>query len=359
MSKNTIKLPRVIINTHCHGRDLREAHKTTVKQYLKESLKSSISISILMPNTNPPIVNILTLNKYLSLINRAVMEQEAPHEQYIYFGLTDTNIKECEIALRYPMVVGLKIYPKGVTTGNIGVSDYEVILKAMELVKKNNKVLAVHCDDPGIIAAARANPIEAEVFYVKKIIGLAAKTPRVKIVICHVSCQQSVEIILNAQGKGMQIAIEVTPHHLWFDSDGTNWNPAISPIFYHCYNNLRSIQHRVYLQHLITKENSLVFIGSDSACHTEEEKMANKKLGGIPTHQEMVPVIVTLAKQFRISDRQVANLLSFNASKFLGIPVSDELVEYEIKERIDSLQYNDGKVLNPWNGSRLWFPVLK
>ena len=178
----------------------------------------------------------------------------------------------------------------------------------------------------------------------------------IKVVICHVSCKQSAELISYQQSQGMKIAIEIAPHYLWFDSDKTNWNPEINPVFYHCYNNLRSKEHRLYLQNLIAKENPLIFIGSDNAHHTKEEKL-EKKLGGLPTNQEMVAGICTLAKQNDIPDGRVAQLLSYNPSDFLGIPVPRKTKKYRLEKMTDDIQYNNGKVLNPWNGLELLFPV--
>ena len=359
MLKQTILLPEVIIDSHCHGRDMEESHKTTVKQTLLEARNGNISISVLMPNTNPPIDWIYRLRHYITIKKQAEKFLKL-RQQYLYFGITDFNFEECDQALRFPEVVGLKNYPKGediesVTTGKIGVMYDSTILLGMKLCRDADKVFAAHCDDPKIIAI-EGNTIKAEVEYVKKIIESAKLMPGVKIVICHVSCRQSAELILQAQTEGTRIAMELVAHYLWFNKDGTNWNPNIDPIFYHCFNNLRGKEHRIFLVNLLTLNNPLIFIGSDTACHTKYEKLA-KQLGGIPSNQEMVAVIVTLASQLGLSDEQVARLLSWNAGEFLNIPVSRNLVEYKLEKRIDALQYNNGIVVNPWNGSKLLFPV--
>ena len=359
MLKQTILLPEVIIDSHCHGRDLEEQHKTTVKQTLLEARNGNINISILMPNTNPPIDLIYRLSRYITIKKQAEKFLRIM-QQYLYFGITDFNLKECAQALQFPEVVGLKDYPKDkdgkiVTIGRIGVMYDSTILSGMKLCRDADKVFAAHCDDP-IIIAKEGNTIKAEVEYVKKIIRLAKLVPGVKIVICHVSCRQSAELILQAQAEGMQIAMELVAHYLWFDKDGTNWNPNIDPIFYHCFNNLRDKEHRVFLVNLLMLNNPLIFIGSDTACHTKYEKQ-KIRLGGIPSNQEMVAVIITLASQLKLSNKQVARLLSWNAGKFFNIPVSRNLVEYKLERRIDDLQYNNGRVVNPWNGSKLLFPI--
>ncbi|MFA6382965.1 MAG: dihydroorotase family protein [Parcubacteria group bacterium] len=359
MKKIKRRFPKDLIDLHCHKRDLKQRSKTTVRQTMLEAKRGLISISAAMPNTIEPLTSVPACTEYHGLQTDAQIEFDLP-PQYLWFGLTDYNPGEFQKALEIPWILGGKVYPKkddgtSVTTGTIGVMYDHTILGAMYMARAVNKAIACHCDDPYIIARLKGNPIEAEVSYVRKIISLARKVPGVKIIICHVSCIESAMIILEAQRQGMQIVLELCPHYLWFDADRTNWNPNIDPVFYKCFNNLRPSKHRLFLISLLALDNPLIIISSDNANHTKEEKLL-QMLGGLPSNQEMVAVICTLAHQLGLSDEQVANLLSFNASRFLEIPVSNELVEYELEERVDDIQYNNEIVLNPWNGSKLLFP---
>jgi len=354
------RLPKIIIDIHCHERDLKQRNKTTVRQTMLEAKQGLISISAAMPNTCEPLTTCERSKDYHELQVDAQIELALP-EQYQWFGLTDDNLVEFQKALAISWILGGKGYPKkddgtSVTTGTIGIVHDQTILEAMYLARSVRKALPFHCDDPYIIARAKGNPIEAEVAYVRKIISLARKVPGVKIIICHVSCIESAMIILEAQKQGMQIVLELCPHYLWFDADRTNWNSNIDPVFYKCFNNLRTSKHRLFLISLLTLNNPLIIISSDNAPHTKEEKLT-QGFGGLPSNQELVAVICTLAHQLGLSDEQVGNLLSFNVSRFLEIPVSNELVEYELEERVDDIQYNNGIVLSPWNGSILLFPI--
>jgi dihydroorotase len=353
-----INLPEIIIDTHLHGRDMDQSNKTTVKQVLKEAKSGLISISAFMPNTDPSIKDVPVLQRYSWLTSSERKKLELPL-QFIWFGATDSNGVECDKAMSFSNVLGVKNYQlsktgKTVTSGTIGVSDNRRIDEIIQGTTKKNKANAHHCDNPYIIARD-GNTIEAEVSCVEKIIRSAKKFPECKIIICHVSCQKSAEIIMKARKDGVNIAIELAPHYLWFDSDKTNWNPGLDEVFYKCFNNLRGGEDREFLQNLLSNDNAFIIIGSDSACHTTQEKL-EKKLGGIPSNQEMVAVIATMAKKLKLSDQRVADLLSFNASKFLGIPVPKRIANFKLEERIDDIQYNDGVVTNPWNGTTLLFP---
>lgn len=348
--EKTIFLPETIIDAHCHGRDMEESYKTTVKQTLREAKSGNIGITVFMPNTKPPIIDKNTLSYYVGLI-WGVVDSLGIKNQYLHFGVTDNNLKTCGYALKtYDNVVGLKIYPKGVTTGSgIGISKDETIIKSLELAAYYDKVIAVHCDGPN-------HTIEEETEYLKKVIFYLRWVPVARVVICHVSCRESAEIILRAQQEGLKVALEICPHYLWFDDERTNWNHKLDPIFYHCYNKLRSLSDRHYLINLLYDYNPLIFVSSDNATHTPEEKLV-KKLGGLPTNQEMVAVVVTLALRMGLSEERIGDLLCYNAGDFFGIPVTENKKEYYLEERTDRIEYNNGKIVNPWNGSRLVFPV--
>jgi len=69
-------------------------------------------------------------------------------------------------------------------------------------------------------------------------------------------------------------------------------------------------------------------------------------------------VIITLAKQRGITERRVAELLSWNASDFFNLNRDETMVTYEIEYRKDCAEYNHGEIINPWQGSNMWFPII-
>jgi dihydroorotase len=361
--ENIFHLPAVIIDTHCHGRDMEESHKTTVRQVLTEAKSAGIGITLFMPNTKPPIIDLPALERYIGIIEEARLSVGIIHKQHVYFGVTDDNLKECDEALEYEQVIGLKIYPKSqsgsaVTTGSIGITKDSTIKKALQIARKYHKVVAFHCDDPIYEESIRMRHAYTEYRYVEKVLQISEKIPKVKIVICHVSCAESVNLVAAAQTKGLKVVTEFTPHHLWFTHDDEHWDNGIESVFYHCFNPLRSKDDRIALRKRLASNRTLTTIGSDSACHTQEEKL-EKKLAGFPSNQELIPVICTLAKQLGLSEKRVANLFSFNAARFFNLRVPNELVPVKLEERIDELTYNHGKVVNPWIGSKLLFPKFK
>lgn len=351
-----LNLPSVILDLHCHGRDWGHRHKTTVLRVLEEAAAAGIGITAFMPNTSPAITDLSRTNAYLDIINRASTDTGNRRMQYLYFGATDANHSDCVRALKLEQVIGVKLYPlhdgNAVTTGvEIGISKMINALLHMEIAAAYGKVVAVHCDDPETIAA-EGNTKKAEVEYVAKMLGLARAVKGVRLVICHVSCRESAELILHAQANGLDVGIELAPHYLWFDNEGTNWHVDIPSPYYHCFNNLRSKADREYLTALAFTDNRRVFIHSDSACHTLEEK--ENGAGGIPSNQQLIKVAVTLAVKHGASEARLQQLLCFNAAEFYHIPVPKTVTTTTFRLLSDHTVYNDAKVRNPWRGSLLY-----
>jgi dihydroorotase-like cyclic amidohydrolase len=362
MARNIVYLPKYIIDTHCHGRDWLEFYKITIFQYLLEALNSYTRINVFQPNTNPPLITYDLLLAYISVVERARSRLGIAEKQYFYFGVTDYNLKECERALQHPLVLGLKIYPlsktgKSVTTGKIGVIRDETIKKAYELARRYNKAVLNHCDYPEIIEPM-GYVKAAEIYDLERRIGIAEQVPGVKIVICHPSCAESLQIILSAQRKGILVAWEKMPGYLWFTAQGHNWNPALNSVFYKCFNQLRTIEDRSALRDSVklSRSNKLMWGASDSACHHYWDKLL---LGsaGIPSHQEWLAVLCTIAQQNDMDDYSLARLTCFNQADYLNIPVTDEMIPYQLEKITDHNVYNNGQTVNPWDGSELLFPV--
>jgi len=354
-------LPETIINMHAHGRGMRQSHKATMLDVLAESRAGKIDITGFMPNTWPAITNKEVLDKVIGIVERAVKSLVLREKQSVWFGATDSNLKECENAFNRDEVVGIKVYskiPKGsITTtggGGIGVAFCCTKIAIMNIAKNAGKPVAWHCADPYIMQKNGGKETEEAVLKDVELILKCAQTVRdVKIVFCHIGYRKAAEMILDAQKDGINAVIELCPHYLWFDNAGTNWTLK-NANYYKCFNNLGSYEDREFLISLLQTDNDKIIISSDHAPHTKKEKLAGA--GGFPTVFEMVPVIITLAKKYKIPEKRVAELLSFNAAKIFNIKVPTKLVKYRIEERRDDFKYS-GKVVNPWQDSWLYFPM--
>jgi dihydroorotase len=348
MSQKII-IPKVI-DPHVHARDLDQSETMTILQNFKEAVKSGIGTVCLMPNTAPSIDNETVLNLYLNKIEDA--ERATGVSGYVWVALTDTNHDEVIKMLRYKKVLGVKIYPLGVTTGTCGIRKWNSFEKLLKLMQEKgiDKPIAGHWEDPEIIEI-EGHSVNAEVSAFKKLVEVVRKYPNFRYTACHVTTAKGGNILEDAQEDGLQIMIEITNHHLYFCSDEVD----VTDAKYKCFPPIKSYEDRKWLRNFVKDhaDHQLISIGSDTAPHLKTAKEQENPPGGLATQQHIIPVMLTLQEELGLDAFSIGNLTSNNAARFLGIPESKERVAWELVSYIDEKVYNKGKVINPFEGEKL------
>jgi dihydroorotase len=164
--------------------------------------------------------------------------------------------------------------------------------------------------NPTIYTEARPSP--AEEVAVSKAISLANKF-NLKIHICHTSVKKSLDLINNAKNDGCNITSEITPHHLFLDSEYltkfgsfAKTNPP-----------LRRVVDKISL-----KDTHLTdLIGTDHAPHTIEEKKHNiwDAPPGLPGLETALSLLLTKVNQNKMSFVDVKRLLCENPAMIFNI----------------------------------------
>lgn len=121
------------------------------------------------------------------------------------------------------------------------VGDAAVMRTALQGSAEIGKAISVHEERPGTAGVANPGPAEQlrlapwpcawEAEMVARDIGLLAETGG-RLHIAHVSCAATVALIREAQGRGLPVTAEVTPHHLRLDDSlllGARDLPPASP----------------------------------------------------------------------------------------------------------------------------------
>jgi len=287
-----------------------------------------------MPCTSlPPVTNCENLiAKKNALMGRSFID-------YAFYGgvggncFTDyeKNIKE----LAEQGVAGIKVY---VISGMKEFTDltYDQIRDVACSCKSNNLQLAIHAEDREQVMLkelsfknenrnswrdyAEARNSNAEITAVKKIINIAEQTG-CKILIVHISCAESVQLIYEAQKKNIKIFAETCPHYLYFTQDDfndeniRNYLKTTPPVKF-------DNDREKLWEYLIS--NRILFVNTDHAgCIPEEEKSSDNfwyVYGGIPGVEHRVPFL--LSEGFlknKLSLEQTINLLSKNQAEFFNI----------------------------------------
>ncbi len=282
-------------------RDEGESYKATMDHVVSEGKKAGIGLFFDMPNLPRPVTTRERVEERLALA-----EKRGVAENYrLYVGLTSDvgQVKEAvKIVKENKKAVGLKLYA-GESTGNLGIKTDEAqekIYRALADVKYNG-VLVVHCENQEVIDAnksrynpqepwtwADARPEEAEYKSVKKQIEFAKKAGFAgRLRICHVSYAGTIELIRAALHDGLDIGLELAPHHLLRSTEDMKAMSIEDAKKYKCNPPIRARANQEALQDFffnLSDADELyerVWLGSDLAPHTREEKLSDNPPSGV------------------------------------------------------------------------------
>jgi allantoinase len=212
----------------------------------------------------------------------------------------------------------------------------ERILQTAKWIKKTGKPMAVHAEDKKLIVERRtatknagqhncqaycsARDDMAEATAIKLLVDIAEQTGcRVHVV--HLSSKMGLDLIREAQSKGLKITSETCPHYLFFTQVDFN-NQKISAYLKTAPPVKNEIDHDALWEGL--QDGTLSFVVTDHAgCNPEKEKSSKnfwEVYGGIPGVEHRVPFLFSegfLKK--RLSLAQTIKLLSSNVSDYFNL----------------------------------------
>lgn len=282
------------IDTHVHFRDWQERYKETIRGGAERVARQGIIAIGDMPNTKP---SVLTMKDVVARLNLA-REQKPPVQYFTWVGLTayPAQIAEAVEAVRKILrAIGLKLYA-GESVGSLGVirvADQKRIYETLTSLDYRG-VLAVHCERYDLLNTGvwdpkrpwtheKARPIPAETEAIKDQIEIALSVGFTgHLHICHISCLESLNLVVGARDEGLDISCEITPHHALLNTEsmktGDGLRLKVNPPL------REEKEQKELLQaflHLARQEADWIFIATDYAPHAPEEKLNPPYLSGI------------------------------------------------------------------------------
>jgi len=293
---------------HVHFRTPGYEHKEDWQSGSKAAIKGGYTYVVDMPNTNPPGVDIESLNIKDKIAENAIINYG------FHIGLTDNNydkIKSYITSLNKhnKKVLGIKVF--------LGSSTGDLLVKKKKSIKKSLKTKYInlfHCEDEKVLKEfddikydsvydhERKRPVSACISGIKKIIKSASKKSH--IYICHVSSKAETGIIKKYRKKGYNIIAEITPHHLFYysqkiiDNNIFKVNPPI-----------RSMDDALYLRKKFNK-GFFQIIGTDHAPHLLKEKESDNPPSGMPGLESAFYALYYLHENNSLSLKMIFNLLT-------------------------------------------------
>ncbi len=231
--------------------------------------------------------------------------QKAQGALWFYAGI-GPETKPLSYAVPYKVYMGPSI-------GELYFKDLESLDQT--LVHYRGQSVSFHCEDPEILDTHKnapthhaRRPVEAESVATRDALKLIEKY-ELKGKLCHYSSDEGLKLIREARERGVDVSIEVTPQHLYFDLNTIDpkklksfqMNPPI-----------RFVKDREALMSAL-RNGEIQYLATDHAPHTDEEKeKGTSGLTGLDTYCGFVSWLL----QEGISPELVAKITAENPGDF-------------------------------------------
>lgn len=318
------------IDAHVHFREPGLTHKADIQTESRAAIAGGVTSVIDMPNTSPATVSAETL-----MLKREIAEGRSAANIGFHIGATNGNADEIRdildgnAGIAADSVAGVKVF-MGSSTGNMLVDEDRTLGRLFSI--KERPVL-VHCEDEATIKDNLSAAIEKygdEIPFeehenirsrracIKSSIKALEKaiSNGTRLVLCHISTKEEIEMVRAAKSNNPGIVAETSCNYLWFSNE--DYKTLGSRV--KCNPSVKTPADREALRQALAS-GLIDTIGSDHAPHllSEKEGPYTKAPSGLPSIQQSLPVLITIAEQEDIPLSRIAAVFSENASDLYGL----------------------------------------
>jgi len=305
------------IDPHVHLREPGDEHKETLASGLAAAAAGGFTAVAAMPNTNPPCDDADAVQRLRAAAALAGSVRCYP------VGAVTLGLEGRAIAgLREMAAAGAVAFSDdGSTTSSL-----KALYHAARLVADLPQPFLSHCDDPSFAGALMhegavadmlgvpGDPSLAEAAIAARDLLVAQATGKTWH-LCHVSAQETLEVLRWARSRGIKATGEATPHHLQCSEEclrGFSARMRVHPP-------LRTEQDVDALRDAV-RDGTITVFASDHAPHTVEDKelpFAHAAVGfsGLET-----AVAATFDALGSVSLNTMIENFSTNVAALLGVP---------------------------------------
>lgn len=228
-----------------------------------------------MPNNPIPPVDNATYEAKFHLAKKA-------HRCLWFYAGIGPNTRPLTYSVPYKVYMGPSI-------GELFFKDLKTLDETLSHYRGQH--VSFHCEDPEILDAhknaathSEKRPVEAETVATRDALMLIEKY-ELKGKLCHYSSDEGLKLIRAARARGVNVSIEVTPQHLYFDLENLESDRMTS---FQMNPPIRHQQDREALKAAL-KNGEIQFLATDHAPHTSEEKAKGTSgLTGLDTYAGFV-----------------------------------------------------------------------
>lgn len=321
------------IDAHVHFREPGLTHKADMATESLAAAAGGVTYVMDMPNTNPATTTAQALKEKLELAKGRTTGKIAFH-----IGATNSNAEDivrliqegdASAGICPDDIAGVKVF-MGSSTGNMLVDDNSTLARLFAI---SGKPVLVHCEDEQTIKENLEKAVEkyGEDIPFREHENIRSRSACIKssiralemaikhgtrLVLCHISTKEEMEMVRAAKLSNPSIIAETSCNYLWFcNEDYDRLGSRVK-----CNPSVKRPQDREALRQGLA-DGLIDTIGSDHAPHllSEKENKYGKAPSGLPTIQQSLPVLLTIARQEEIPLTRIASVFSEKASEIYGL----------------------------------------
>ena len=274
--------------------------------------------AIIMPNLVPPVVTTKDAQAYRERIMSALPEGMSFEPLMVLYLTEDTDPADVEAGFKSGLVTSLKLYPAGATTNSqSGVRDFDKVQGVLEKMAEIGMPLCMH----GEVTDSDIDIFDREAVFIDKVLKpIRKKVPDLRVIMEHVTTQNAVDYV---RDSSKNLAATITTHHLIINRNHILAG-GIKPHFY-CLPVAKREEHRVALVQAAVSGDKRFFLGTDSAPHTDPNKLQSCGCAGIFTAPNTMSC---LAEVFEAAGKlsKLEAFASLNGPACYGLPANEETI---------------------------------
>ena len=294
---------------HLHLRDgdmLRAVLPATTKHFAR---------AIIMPNLVPPVVTGSDARAYRDRILAALPDGAEFTPLMTLYLTEDTDPADVAAAHASGLITAVKLYPAGATTNSAsGVANFDKVSAVLDKMAEIGLPLCTHGEvtDPDI------DIFDREAVFIDRVLDpIRQRHPDLRVVMEHITTRQAADYVRTADTG---LAATITTHHLVINRNHILAG-GIRPHYY-CLPVAKREEHRLALRVAATSGDPRFFLGTDSAPHTDANKLLPCGCAGCFTAPNTMSILAEVFEQDGALD-QLEAFTSLNGPAFYGLPVND------------------------------------
>lgn len=274
--------------------------------------------AIIMPNLVPPVVTAADAAAYRDRIMAALPEGADFTPLMTLYLTEDTDPDDVAAAHAEGLIHAVKLYPAGATTNSAsGVTDFDKVAPVLDRMAEIGLPLCTH----GEVTDSAVDIFDREAVFIDRVLDpIRSRHTGLRVVMEHITTADAADYVRSAP---QDLAATITTHHLVINRNHILAG-GIKPHYY-CLPVAKREEHRLALRQAATSGDARFFLGTDSAPHTDANKLMPCGCAGCFTAPNTLSILAEVFEQDGALDRLEA-FASLNGPDFYRLPRNEATI---------------------------------